>query len=218
MRVFVKKLFKGLFNIVVILMASCMVLTGCFMYIPETEYEKGFKYHRNGVILIGVRADTDIFDIDNVSFDVYYGMYDLDAKGSDPKDSYISSIMGDKLVFGMYICDSIYSEAITNDKFIPDYTDIENHLFIRSISEDEAFSNEFGYTDEYGKGTTYNHNERITVPMEVFNKDRGSFSIKIIGFQEPLNEGGDYYTNRRGYVELDYELTNENKVKIIFNW
>ena len=125
--------------------------------------------------------------------------------------------MGEDLIFGMYVCDSEYVSSICNDEIVSDYKNIDNHYFIKSISEEQAFSTEYGYTKKNIGNISYNHYEKITVPQEVFEGEEGMFVIKIIGFQELLNENDGYYVNQIGYLDLKYQVMDKDTVKIIFS-
>ena len=66
-----------------------------------------------------------------------------------------------KQFFGLYICKADYSLDVVNDMEISDYKMIDNHCFLKEISEEEAFSDEYGFTMSYRKGITYNHSEKL---------------------------------------------------------
>ncbi len=185
----------------------------------NAELEKGFGYtFTPDKIMFGARSDTDIFSKDNVAFDIYYGVHDIgyDEKyGTDPKGVYRKE--GDETIFfGLYICDTEHSLDVVNDMEIVDYKMIDDHYFVKEISEKEAFSEEYGFTMSYWKGITYNHSEKITVPTEFFAEKTGSFAIKLIAFHMPMNEGDNYYTSAARHIEFDYEVIDGNTVKIIF--
>ena len=186
---------------------------------PKSEFEKGFGYtFTPAPIMIGARSDTDFFDKDNVTFDIYYGVHDIeyDKKyNSDPKSRYQKEGY-ETVFFGLYICDQTHSLDIVNDMEIADYKSIENHYFVKEISEEEAFSDEYGFTISYWKGITYNHSEKITVPTELLTEENGGFAIKLIAFHEPLTKDGNYYTSTTYHIEFDYQKVDENTIKITF--
>ena len=91
---------------------------------------------------------------------------------------------------------------------------IDNHYFVKEISEEEAFSDEYGFTMSYWKGITYNHIEKITIPSEFFANETGVFVVKLIAFHETVNEGDNYYTSTARYIEFDYQVVDDNTIKI----
>ena len=120
-----------------------------------------------------------------------------------------------KQFFGLYICKSDYSLDVVNDMEISDYKMIDNHCFLNEISEEEAFSDEYGFTMSYRKGITYNHSEKITIPSDFFVNKTGSFVVKLIAFHKPMNDGDKYYTSAARGIEFDYQVVDENTIKII---
>ena len=212
------KLAQKLFACLVLLLAACMMFTGCgkFEYV-EDGVKKEYK-HRNLPIQFKATASSEFFEIDDVTFDLYYGLYNIDEykkTGYKPQNTY-QRFVDDKIFFGLYVCDSEYFYDVHNDLEFPDYTIIDNYYFIRKISEEEAFSGEYGYTKNYWKGITYNHCETITIPSEIFSKESGVFVIKIVGFIEPYGEIDNYYTSTTGYIDFKYQVIDETTVQVMF--
>lgn len=204
------------FMVLLILLMVVLFTTGCGQ---KSEFEKGFGYTLTpNEIMLGARSDTDSFTKDNVTFEISYGLHDIGynkENGTDPKCGYQKTGY-ETVFFGLYICDADYSLDVVNDMEISDYKMIDNHYFVKEISEEEAFSDEYGFTMSYWKGITYNHSEKITIPTEFFVEETGSFAIKVIAFNEPLTEGADYYTSMARHIEFDYEIVDENTIKIVF--
>ena len=205
---------RYIFRVLLILLIITLSVTGCGQ---KSGFEKGFDYTFTPTrIMFGAKSDTDTFPKNDVTFDLYYGVHDVkdDKKyGTDPKTFYQKE--GDETVFfGLYICDAEHSLDVMNDMEISDYKMIENHYFVKEISEEEAFSDEYGFTMSYWKGITYNHSETITIPTEFFEEETGSFAIKLIAFHEPTNEGDHYYTSTACHIEFDYQGVDENTIKI----
>lgn len=198
------------------LIIFCLASTAC---VHKSGFKKGFEYTLTpGEIMLGVSSDTDTFHINNVNLELSYGVHDIgyDEKyNTNPKWSYQKE--GDETIFfGLYICDSRYNLDVLNDMLVTDYTMIENHYFVGEISEEEAFSEEYGFMLDYWKGITYNHSERIAVPRSFLEDDSGSFVIKLIAFREPSTVGDCYCTASVGYIEFDYQAVDENTIRIIF--
>ena len=213
------KLARVFFGALCVLLALCMTFTGCGQFERVEDGVKKESKRRNRPIQFMATANSEFFEIDNVSFDLYYGLYnteDYDGTEGDPKNTYRRDI-DDKPFFGLYVCDSEFFYDVHNDLEFTDYTAIYNYFFIRKISEEDAFSGEYGYTKDYWKGLTYNHCETITVPREIFSKNNGVFAIKIVGFQEPYGEIDTYYTTTTGYIDFKYQVIDDTTVQVMFD-
>lgn len=211
------------FRMVLILLMFSLLLTGCRQ---KAKFEKGFNYQSyNTSIMLGVRSDTDLFAKDNVALDLCYGVYDLKYAGkSYAEGQYIipdiipdtllesfSDITDAEIFFGLYI-----SKKPSYDNIFPDYKTIESFCFVKEISDEEAFTEEYGYSESAWKGITYNHCETIRIPAEFFTEKTGKLVISIFSFQEAPEEGSVYYSANRSKITLEYELVDENTVRIIF--
>ncbi|MBE5730800.1 MAG: hypothetical protein E7350_02460 [Clostridiales bacterium] len=214
---FIKRKVGVLFKVVIILLISTLVVTGC-----EKKYkiERGFEsLPKSALITIGARSETDTFTKDNVAFDIYYGLYDIgynEKNYPDPKVHY-NSKENESILFGLYICTEEYVSDIMNGAKIPDYKTIENHYFVKEISEQEAFMEEYGFRMSRWKGTTYNHKEENTIPAEFFCKEKGDFVVKIIAycFSKPMTKGKNFIATTWCGSIFTYETIDENTIRII---
>ena len=207
---------QRVFRVLLLLLMVSLFTTGCGQ---KSEFEKGFDYtFTPSSIMFGAKSDTDTFSKNDVTFDLYYGVYDIgyaEKYNTDPKSGYRKEGY-ETIFFGLYICEADYSLDVVNDMEISDYKMIDNHYFVKKISEEEAFSDEYGFTMSYWKGITYNHSEKRAIPTEFFANETGSFVVKLIAFHEPMSEGENYYTSKARYIEFDYQIVDENTIKIVF--
>ncbi|MBE6944246.1 MAG: hypothetical protein E7453_08360 [Ruminococcaceae bacterium] len=206
------------FRVLLILLIVALSVSGCRQ---KAMFEKGFDYTFNPKeIMLGAISDTDLFDKHNVNFDLCYGTHDIgycEKYGINPRALYAKThLQGADLFFGLYICDAEYEYDIANDMEFSEYKAIDNHYFVKEISEKEAFSEEYGLTMSRWKGITYNHSEKVTIPAETFKAERGRFVIKLVAFHKPISEGDSYYTSSVGILELNYQIVDENTVRITF--
>lgn len=215
-KIFTDKPTRRVFRTLLILLMVSLFTTGCGQ---KSEFEKGFDYtFTPDSMMFGIKSDTDTFSKNDVTFDLYYGVHDIgyaEKYHTDPKSSYQKEGY-ETIFFGLYICKAEYSLDVVNDMEISDYKMIDNHYFVKKISEEKAFSEEYGFTMSYWKGITYNHSEKITIPTEFFANETGSFVVKLIAFHEPMTEGGNYYTSAARYIEFDYQVIDDNTIKIKF--
>ena len=198
-----------------LLLVAVLLMAGCR---HEAAYEKGFGYtFTPHPIMFGARMESDLFDRDAVTLDIYYGVHDMgyDEKyDHDPRTRYRKEGY-ETIFFGLYTCAGEHQLDVVNDMQIPDYRNIPNYYFVREIGEEEAFSGEYGFTMGYWRGITYNHKETITIPAELLTGTRGSIAVRLVAFHEPLEEGGPYYTSTAGGIELDYQLQEDGRIQII---
>lgn len=212
---YVSKPIRRVFRVLLILLMVSLLTEGCEQ---KSKLEKGFDYtFTPNSIMFGVKFGTDTFSKNNVTFDLYYGVYDIgyaQKNNADPKSNYLKEGY-ETISFGLYICEADYSLNIVNDMEISDYKMIDNHYFVKEISEEEAFSDEYGFTMSYWNGITYNHSEKITIPSSFFKNETGSFVVKLIAFREPMAEVDDYHIAMIHYIEIDYQVIDENTIKIV---
>ena len=213
---FTNKPTRRVFRVLLILLTVSLFTAGCGQ---KSAFEKGFDYtFTPNSIMFGVKSDTDTFSKNDVTFNLYYGVHDIgytEKYNIDPKSLYQKEGY-ETIFFGLYICEADYSFDVVNDMEISDYKMIDNHYFVKEISEEEAFSDEYGFIMGYWKGITYNHSEKITIPSEFFVNETGSFVVKLIAFHKPVTEGDNYYTSTARYIEFDYQVLDDNAIKIIF--
>ncbi len=186
---------------------------GCWE--PRSKLEKGFGYTLTPDIpMLAVRAQTDRFAAEDVTLELSIGLYDLDRKDEFSKEDYLRFAY-EEVFFGIYVCEKTHRLDILNDMEISDYRTLAKHYFVREILEEEASQGDYGYQMRYGKGITYSHSEKITIPLQIFSENEGGFAIKVIAFCQPLIAGEPYYTSTARDITLDYEWEGE-QIKIIF--
>lgn len=225
MRRTANKTMKPVYRVVLLLLmlSLALSLTGCRLNSDTYKFKSGYFGYTftPEPIMMGAKSNTDIFTKDNVSFELYYGVYDIEDTeeyNTDPKDTHRRPFLGDvKIFFALYICDAEFALDVSNDMEFNDYKNIENYYFLKEISEEEAFSEEYGFNMGILRGITYNHHETISIPAEIFTEEKGSFAIRLVAFQGPLTGSGTYYTSTSRGIELDYEVM-EDKVKIKFDY
>ena len=203
---------KYILAIIAILLCLSFCLAGCDKVYESGDFYVGFMIP---VILMGVRAQTDTFSIDNVVLDLYYAFYNNTYPNPDGAYTHYT-VSG--VVFGLYICNKDLIFEPKQGDIIEDYKKLDNQYFVKEITEEEAFPNGYGYSYNRRTGAVaYDHSETITIPKEFFNEKSGEFLIKIYHFRMSLEYEGKYKRALMGYVELDYERLDENTVKLDFN-
>ena len=140
---------KRVFRVLLLLLILAMTVSGCG---KKAAFEKGFGYtFTPRQIMFGIRSDTETFAIDDVTFDLYFGTYDIDYCEEykvDPRYLYaLRDYIDERLIFALYISDP--EEDVFREN--TDYKTIDNYYFVREISEEEALSEEYGFTMSYWK-------------------------------------------------------------------
>lgn len=215
-----KKVFK-IFVMVLAFMTMILSLTGCLRF-QHAKFEKGFSYTLSpDPIMMGVRAETDVFEIDDVTLDLYYGFFDIEyceRYDVNPLQMYKKEAT-DKVLFVLYICKSEAESPFIIDEKILNYKEVDNHFFIKEITEAVAGTTDYGYLLSPVNGVEYCHSEKITIPEEIFAGTK-SFSLKIIPFNVHHLPNGDveYFVSPVvGKIETFlFTMTNEQKIKITF--
>lgn len=202
-------------RIITLILVISLLFTGCRFNTHDGMYWAGtFAYTiMRDPIILGAKSETNIFSKEDVSFTLYYGFFDLIEKEMNRKDFYLLEET-DSVILVMYICEEEYIYDISNNQKYEDYTNIENHYFIKQLSENEAFSDEYGYSIDLKNGVSYSHSETINIPEQFFSEDSGSFVIKWVSFIEPSEGEAFYQSELVGYLRLHYDIMADGQVKI----
>ncbi len=228
--------------LIILLLTSAVSLAGCgwnyqeegYYYPREHKYYLGQRSKSNWEIMeIFAVSDTNVFPVDNITFDLIYGTHASKYMGvretnriydADCYTYYYEnpdhSLQGE-YCFALYLVDGEDSKNFQNeDARIGEIDCIENYQLFKKISEEQAFSEEYGYV-VYGHfrivATKYfKHIENFTVPAEYVKDKQGSFIINIIAYWKDYNK--DYYiVDEDRVIVFEYEKIDENTVKIEFS-
>lgn len=207
--------------IILLLVCASILTTGCKLALYNTREERPYKagnftlpLRAMSMIMMGIKSDANEFEKQNVVIDLYYGLYNNAYIGENLE--YVASTYksGDDepLYVGVYICDGTYEyDAAVGDKY-DNYRDIDNYYMIKELSEQEAFSGEYGYDVPSGRNIEYNHSESFLIPEEWFSEDKGKLYINIIVFRD--ENDGVYTVCGMELQEIKYELTEDEKIII----
>ena len=172
------------FHLLILLTVLCLLITGCKPAIDNNDnntdsdvyvegpLEHGLKFPPSDggtqpdrkSIYCAYRSDTNLFDIDNVTLDFYYGL---------PFQSpYTPSFI--RLNLYSYPWFELYFEAEDEEKILVKRVD-EN--FVSRKYECREIRDETGYTTEI----VFRHQETLTIPKECFTKGTGTIYFSIYG-------------------------------------
>ena len=202
---------KYILAVFAILMCLILNLVGCGYQTGDFAYEYS-SIQLGTPPMVGVKSKTNKFSVDSVIFDLYCGFYDMNSERK-PRQQYGDNV---DVFFAIYVCDTNCDHLYPKGSIVDNYREMEKHYFIKSIEDEQAFTEEYGYTVDIAKGVTYNHSEPITIPKEVFKQQKGEFKIKLITFKQQFsNSKHKIYDYENIY--LGYEIIGENKVKIDYS-
>lgn len=220
--------------LLILLLASAVSFAGCgrvpdgYIHTADYRYTLSQKYYGDDTLLkIRAISDKTVFDMDDISFNLIYGthankyigrqdikFYDLEHYLEGGRIEY------ENYTFALYICEGEVgmSHLIYENEYVDNLENISGHKLIKTISSNEAFSDEYGYIVRYYglfENFNYKHIENITIPKEYIKGDSGSFLIKIISFLKNV-ETKQYSPKIVEYIVFEYEIIDENTVKIKF--
>ncbi len=196
------------------------IIAGIVMFIKRDDIRGGFAYDLTPeAIMMGVKSNKNTFKVDDVNVELYYALYRNDEEGDTRKQGYRQEPT-DKILFGLYISnvkDLNEKYKVHNDQDYIDYKEVKENIFIKEISEEDAFTekNEYGYGKLFSH-IIYEHNEMIKIPKEVLLEENGEIIIRIVSFTLPNEERSSYRSRKIAYLILSYEYIDENTVKLEF--
>ena len=222
-----------------VMLFTALTLSGCgWDYQAEGYYyPRDYKYYlhqerESSLEILDMYAvsDNNTFFVNDITFELIYGTHATEYVGRQDItecdiDSYLfcylreyhEEIYGD-YYFGLYICDYDDSIEFINGDLVYDIESLENYELIKTISEEEAFSDDYGYALKSFlllSNKFFRHIEPITIPSEYIKDDRGSFTISIIAYCENL-EDGNYIVDLVRKIIFEYEKVDENTIIIEF--
>ncbi len=194
--------------LLVLLVTSAFSFVGCaekgkYMYISTCTQVGGI----NSVAYI---SDTE-FDIANVNVNLYYGVHELNYLGqisSNPKENFPEIYQNCKFILSICVCNAIHKyEAYKGECCVE----------LKTVSEEELFSKDFGYIDTpffISNGVIFMHGENIQIPSEMFDKDSGTVHLLINLFTSKKNtiETGNNMPLVQSFINLRYQKKDNDKI------
>ena len=205
------------------LIATDIILKYQHLERKSHEISEGFNTaSQKRPIKMGMKSKTDTFKVDDVTFDIYYGMYE---EGDETPDSSYVRFDSENVFFALYLYEYenrgsvIYNNgedykdnAITQNIYSKN---IDKDYFVKEISSEEAFSDDYAYILDEGflaADVEYKHNETITIMKELFSKAKGTIIIRIYAIV--VSEGDEYRISEGAAIKINYEFISEDTVQI----
>ena len=193
--------------LVVILVAGTLNLVGCssnYNYVRNNER----RGDESQPVSLVVGSNTNIFEIDDCTLDLEIGIHQLSVFGKiddNVKEKQYQFRPNQRIAFAIYFCDDEMVQVIPQST--TDIKSIEGHWFVKEITEEEAFTKEYGYN--YLKS---NHVEKITIPTEFIDENSGAVALKLVIYS--VDKSSLYTFKRFFYIKLEFERTNDSTIKI----
>jgi len=196
------------------------IIAGIVMFIKRDDIKGGFGYDLTPeAIMMGVKSNKNIFKVDDVNVELYYALYRNDEEGDTRKVGY-RQVPYDNIVFGIYISnlkDSYEVVNLNNIQDCADYKQLSKEIFIKDITEEEAFDAEYSYGYGHFLGNIlYKYHETINISKELFVGEEGMILIRLVSFMAPNERSDKYVTMKYAYIILNYEYIDDNTVKLEF--
>lgn len=216
---------KRLIAFIIVVFIMTLSLTGCSrpVYVRGNRYQ-GFEFAQD--LNLKVEANKLLFDINDVTLDFFYSLYSLDDHNLNQlKDIHWYASYGEheshlEAVYAIYISNN--KELLLEEDesgALVDYQNGVNAKLIKFISFEEAFDTDYGYitlTNPFLK-INYNHNEKLTIPAELFNSQSDYVYIHLISLV--YNVSNDKYYNEKLFyipnistLDIKYKLLRDKTI------
>ena len=205
--------------LLVFLLASAVSFVGCGRGVEKYVLMKRYDTHLSCPIELQISSNSDVFSKDDITLNISYSMKTREYTGEEIKSYYYDLCLNNyDIVYGVYIVDIYdYKAADADHRWnVNDINNLENHYFVKQITEQEALTEEFVSKSPwfaYGYGFyRYNHTESITVPQQFASGEQGTFVIAIIMFG--ILEDQSCVALDSARIECDYKEMDENTIRI----
>ena len=199
--------------LLILLLSSAINLAGCDI---KEKYKFRASYDFDTIIAARAYSDTNIFDIENVTFLLSYAIHELNLWGeadTNPKEQLPSIYHDDKLMLEICVCNGTHQS---------DYKDTRCCVKLNTIKEEKLFSKEYGYIDTpffISNGIVFMHTEIITIPSYLFVDDYGDVDIHLLLMNEDERkvqiDTQRYLPYSVTIIPITYKKIDENKIELI---
>jgi hypothetical protein len=168
----------------------------------------GFAYDNQPPdIMCAVKNDKNVFDMDDITLDFYYGPSHEIAKYGD--ENY------ERIAFAVYFCNAKYRRGFENiNTTFTDFYNIKGHYFKKQISVEDFNSNNYAVSVKLFSGKNFNYHEEFTVPKEVIELSKGYFCIVIMEIYYSHKDAA-YCSGSSGNLIIQYEVIDKQNVRLI---
>ncbi len=201
---------KKILKLIALALTAAVILCGC------QDLNSGYSYSKGDISvggritekMLAIKSRQNTFPLDAVTFDLFYGLYNAESgPGGDFYDN------------PEIICIYATSEYSSMPDFPEDITSIKDHYLLRMLSEEEAYTEEYSYRlHRYGifvSYVEYTHHEPVTLPRELFAKDRGEIYIKLVHYVDRGEEGIHLYYLHD--LSISYTQHEDNTITLDFD-
>lgn len=157
-------------------------------------------------------SDSDVFDVNDVTLDIYYGTFLIDEGAKYKTEEFQYDLVA------FYVCDGGYEVELNMET--TDYKSIRDAYFVFDIPIGNVYKDEYAYDLDDGyfyDDIVYKCKTNITIPSEFFNKNSDYFSLVFREYK--YDEKGLVYIPRgqQRRIEISYKILDENTVDLQFD-
>lgn len=171
---------------------------------------------------VRMSASSETFPIDNAVIDLEYGFHVLTFLGTpskNPREEY--PLMGypevsdsTRIEFGIYLRYRTKENCFDEYDYYKIYN-IKDHILLKWVSQEEAFSKEYGYRHRPW-GSPFRHKEQVVIPPEYFDGE-GEPEIIFVTFYFDAEDRGSIPSIEDIVTKsIYYTIIDESTVKISF--
>ena len=113
----------------------------------------------------------------------------------------------------LYFCDEAGYGAVKNDFAYADYLSLEGMSCAKFIPVEEFNSDKYAVEVTPFKKSVA-HGEKMTVPEELFDEQRGSFALAFFAIYR-LETQPYFFVGYRNCLTIDYELSDDGRVRLL---
>ena len=198
-----------------LIFAVMFCFTGCSE--PNTN-QIGYGNDYKLPIWYSANSGKTKFKLNEVTLDFYYGRINGSQFGGGEFWSYDDKENYEFICFALYLYNSKSEELKEPTQIYNDYKNINGVKFIKELIYDEFNSEEYVVTKKtFVSPNKYSHNESITIPAEIFEKEEGTFVFNIIEIYYSEKDNG-YCTNspyETNGILVDYEYVDDDTIRLI---
>lgn len=216
------KMFKRVLIAIVLCILTVLLLCSCgdkgfrsSFLAPNTNQTGRFS---DGGLICDIIAEKTQYNIDEVYLDYYFGhITGIDNYIEAMEESGLYTFVSVALYFQEYSAQEKYIFSASSPG-VEDYKNIEGAYFLKEFSYSEFYSEKYQVKrrkniETFNNVLTYNHNERIKVPPQIFNGEKQGFVFFLCGVYL-VKETGEYSFGAIGALETYFEKTETNTVKL----
>lgn len=194
-------------------MSSCWVAGMFTIYKPTELFESGYltnKYRSpfegvSSTPFFAIKSDKNIFDINDVTVDLYIALYEKGEVKIYGKKEY------HHVDFVCYTYEYIENEEGKQEK------NILNEKIVRTLSNEEVLNEDLYVTLYNERVINYKYHEQLTLSEEIFVQNEGYISLTCYLYNS-VDENSIERKYRDNYIIFKYIKLDDQTIQISFEY